>query len=212
MNITFRPIDRWPREFTKGRRRSPFKGDYHSTMRLLERELIHARAKDASVQLALLPGDFRIDGRPYAGASPSHPGVIVSFTKGKTPLAFPCDTYLTWIENMRAIALALERLRAIDRYGVTKHEEQYRGWNALPPAGPLVTPNMTPLEAAQYMARGVSGTVPADLLAHAEIARKVFRDSALKLHPDANDGLARPEWNTLQMAKAVLDAHHRSQA
>lgn len=33
MTITYRPIEKWPREFTKGRRRSPFKAAYHSTWR-----------------------------------------------------------------------------------------------------------------------------------------------------------------------------------
>jgi hypothetical protein len=211
LNITFRPIDRWPREFTKGRRRSPFKGDYNSTMRLLERELRNASAREPIVQVALLPSDFRIDGRPYAGAQYQHPGVIVSFTKGKMPLAFPCDTYVTWIENLRAVALALDALRRVERYGVTKHAEQYRGWNALPPAGPLVTPSMTPAEAAKWICEGSKVPV-GEALSKADIYRLLFRDKALSLHPDRNGGIERPEWHTLQMVKAVMDAHHRGQA
>ena len=210
MTITFRPIDRWPRDFTKGRRRSPFKGDYNSTMRLLERELRNAGARDAIVQMALLPSQFRLDGRPYAGAQPSHPGVVLNFTKAEMPLAFPCDTYLTWVENLRAIALALDALRRVERYGVTKHAEQYRGWNALPPAGPLVTPTMTPLEAATFMAKG-HPTTPAKVLTDYQLYRQLFKQAALALHPDQNNKIERPEWHQLQMAKTVLEAHYRQE-
>lgn len=48
------------------------------------------------------------------------------------PLRYPCDTFDDWQDNVRAIALALEALRTVDRYGVTKRAEQYKGWAALP--------------------------------------------------------------------------------
>jgi hypothetical protein len=210
MTITYRPIERWPREFTKSRRRSPFKAAYHTTMMLLERELRHVHARNAVVQLALGSDQFRIsDGKPYANATPQHPGVVVGFETNKMPLAFPCDTYLTWIENLRAIALALDALRRVDRYGVTKHAEQYRGWNALPPAGPIVTPPpMTPREAAEWLAKGSTmNIIYHDVLSRTDVYRAAWRESALKLHPDANSGLDRPEWHKLQAAKMVLDRH-----
>ena len=47
-------------------------------------------------------------------------------------MRFPCDTFTDWQANVRGIALALEALRAVDRYGVTQQAEQYRGWTALP--------------------------------------------------------------------------------
>ena len=34
-------------------------------------------------------------------------------------------------DNVRAIALSLEALRAVDRYGVSKRGEQYAGWKQL---------------------------------------------------------------------------------
>jgi hypothetical protein len=37
-----------------------------------------------------------------------------------------------WQHNVRAIALGLEALRKVDRYGITRRGEQYAGWKALP--------------------------------------------------------------------------------
>jgi hypothetical protein len=211
MQITYRPITIWPRDFTRGRRRSPFKAAYHSTFTLLERELRHANARAPVIQLALDPSQFRVsDGKPYANATPTHPGVILSFEKGKErlPLAFPCDTYLTWIENLRAIALALDALRRVDRYGVTQRAEQYRGWNALPPANPIVTPHRMTVEAAAAFVANEGGPVPwGDVLRNADTFRAAKRRASMKLHPDQNGGVDRPEWHMLQEATAVLEKH-----
>lgn len=207
--ITYGPIDRWPRALTKSRKRSPFRADYNGTMRLLQAELYRAGARGAVVQLALDRSQFRVsDGKPYANAIPSHPGVIVSFTKGKEPLAFPCDAYLTWIENLRAIALALEALRKVDRYGVTKHGEQYRGWNALPPAASPIAAAMTVEDAARWLGNE-GGPVPwGDVIGRSETYKAAYRRAALRFHPDANGGTARAEWATLDVVKGVLDRHH----
>lgn len=40
-------------------------------------------------------------------------------------LSYPCDTFTTLQDNLRVIALALEALRMVDRYGVTRRGEQY---------------------------------------------------------------------------------------
>lgn len=209
MKISYRPIEEWPREMTKYRKRSPFKADYTSTMKLLERELRIIRVSDVIVQLALMPNQFRLDGMPYANTTPSHPGVIVSFTKGKEPLAFPCDAFLTWVENTRAVALALEALRKVDRYGVTKHAEQYRGWSALPPA--IVTPGVTmTLEDAARLVTRESGIAAGDLepLKDSGVFKDRYRVAARRLHADANGGEVKPEWHRLQVAADLLQKHH----
>jgi hypothetical protein len=55
--------------------------------------------------------------------------------------------------NVRAIALALEALRKVDRYGVTKRGEQYAGWKALP------SPNDAILERGRQIIREHDGDV-----------------------------------------------------
>lgn len=44
---------------------------------------------------------------------------------------FAVDTYTTWQDNLRAIALGLEALRKVERYGITRGTEQYTGWKML---------------------------------------------------------------------------------
>lgn len=134
MDIIFRPIQQWPGELTKGRKPSRFRAAYSNTLDLLEAELRHLKAKRIVIQLSLGEQDIRIDGLPRATARPSHPGVILSFDSKHGPLSYPCDTFLDWQCNLRAIALSLEHLRVVDRYGVTKRGEQYTGWQQLPPA------------------------------------------------------------------------------
>jgi hypothetical protein len=92
-------------------------------------------ARQVIVELAIRELDLRLDGKPYAGARPEHPGVTVAFDSKHGPLKYTADKFATWQENLRAIALGLEALRKVDRYGMTSRGEQYAGWKALA-AGP----------------------------------------------------------------------------
>jgi hypothetical protein len=146
------PIDHWPGALTPAsqRKASAFKQPGYwegptgnrrwvpqkpmplsNTLTILNREVRELGAKELTLLIALPPGRFRLDGRPYADAKPDHPGVIVSFQSKHGHLSYPCDTFTTWQDNLRAIALALEALRKVDRYGVTSHGEQYRGFLAI---------------------------------------------------------------------------------
>jgi hypothetical protein len=58
--------------------------------------------------------------------------VTVAFDSKHGSLKYTADKFATWQENLRAIALGLEALRKVDRYGVTTRGEQYTGWKALP--------------------------------------------------------------------------------
>jgi hypothetical protein len=130
--FTVRPIVLWPEAETRNRARAPFRSSYSATHALLRREVLMLGATSAVLQLAVAEDDIRLDGDLRANARPSHPGVIVSFESRHGPLRYACDTYLSWQDNARAIALTLEKLRAVDRYGAAKGGEQYRGWRALP--------------------------------------------------------------------------------
>ena len=140
MDFTHRPIETWPGPMTAHRVRSPFFASWGSTMKLLERELRFLGAKKVVLQEALLNQDIRLDRKPKANAKAAHPGVILSFDSKHGPLNYPCDRFDSWDDNVRAIALSLEHLRAVDRYGVTRSGEQYRGWARLPgPNGSAMT-------------------------------------------------------------------------
>lgn len=186
------PIREWPGEFTRSRRSSPFKGTREingkrrsnvavpltQTLAELSRELRELRAKDAELLVAIPASKFRIDGRPYASATAEHPGVILSFEIPQVGrVSYPCDTFTTWEDNLRAITLALEALRKVDRYGVTKRGEQYRGFLAIEataaPAGFATAAD------AEAFLRGWCGDAWAD-----QPLRRVFREALRTTHPD----------------------------
>lgn len=129
-----RPLTTWPgRKMTphSERRRSPFSAAFGDTTILLRRELDHLGAHQAVLELAIGEGDIRLDGLPRASARAAHPGVVLSFESRHGPLRYAVDRFVAWQDNLRAIALGLESLRRVDRYGMSSSGEQYRGWLAL---------------------------------------------------------------------------------
>lgn len=220
MDITYRPIVTWPGKLRHPheRARAPFKSGYSGTLELLARELRMINAETPVVQLAIPESQFTQDGRPYARATPSHPGVIVSFRKPvrgvagvvKIPLSFPADRFTSWESNLRAVAIALEDLRRIDRYGVTQNSEQYTGFRALPPPGPSHDAIATVEDAAAFVGT-VGGPVPyRDVINNPDTYRAAYRRAAAKVHPDACG--TRGEWDKLAAAKTLLDDHHKLKA
>lgn len=185
---TIRPIDVWPGEQTTERRWSPFRNATKSmsnTLDLLERELRMLGAENVVLQLAVQEKDIRIDGRLRANARPSHPGVIVAFDSKYGPLKYPCDTFNLAEANLRAVALALEALRKVDRYGVTKRGEQYTGWKQLGD-GTGGRTKMTFGEASRFLSEQGGS----------------YRAAAKRLHPDAGGDAGL--FAQLQEAREVL--------
>lgn len=82
--------------------------------------------------------DLRQDGQPRANVRAHvHPGVELSFkSREHGQLTYATDQFTEWQDNVRAIALSLEALRAVERYGVSKGR-QYTGF-ALLEAGPSI--------------------------------------------------------------------------
>ncbi|HEV7298710.1 MAG TPA: hypothetical protein VGN72_05035 [Tepidisphaeraceae bacterium] len=217
MEIAYGPIKAWPGQLRSRSERiaAPFKSSFSDTLQQLNRELRMVNAESAVVQLAM--PHFRRDGLPYADAIAEHPGVILSFVKGvknkvgqriRVPLSFPADRFTKWESNLRAITIALEDLRRIDRYSVTQNSEQYLGFKALPPPGPSHESILTVDEAARWLADsfGKGGPPWSQVLTSADSYRMVYRDVAFKSHPDRSGD---PEqWAKLQGAKSLLDQHH----
>ncbi len=139
--ITIRPLPAWPYE-PRPAQPDRFKATYSDTRRLLERELENVGARDVLLGLVLSERDVRQDGELRANVVPQHPGVELSFTTpSKNRLVFHTDAFReyvirdSWQSNLRAIALGLEALRAVERYGITSGTEQYAGFAQLT-AGP----------------------------------------------------------------------------
>lgn len=202
MELTYRPLEKWPGGFTKVRRRSQFKATFQRSLNDLENELRHLGASYCIIQVAVAQGDIRIDGRLRGGASPVHPGVIVSFESRHGPLSYPCDQYTDWRDNLRAIILALEALRAVDRYGVTRKAEQYKGWTALP------SPDngQMSLEEAAVLVGHYAGRLPETLVHDRRAMDEAVKVAESKSHPDG--GGSATAFTKVQKAREALHRHH----
>lgn len=134
MNATFRPLPVWPYEPTRSRRHRPFKASWSTTLYDLDREVSHLRGSAVIIAAGFAERDIRLDGMPRGDArAPSHPGVEISFdTRKLGRLIYRTDVCDFWQDNVRSIALGLEALRAVDRYGISPEGQQYAGWKALP--------------------------------------------------------------------------------
>jgi hypothetical protein len=140
LNAQFRPLDHWPVERTEKRRDATFRATYVKTLDELEYELQRLGAHDTVIQIeGLTRDDIRNDGWPRSGNWKNGyggPGVVLSFDSPKGSMSFPCDRFGDWQDNLRAIAKSLEALRMVDRYGVTRGNEQYKGWARLEAPSP----------------------------------------------------------------------------
>ena len=136
MRMTFRPLAAWPYE-PQPARPATYKAPLEATYLDLDRELGYLRATDIVVGLVVDERDVRLDGMLRSGARPSHPGVELSFdAPDKGRLTFHTDRHRgyasSWQDNLRALALGLEALRAVDRYGIAETGQQYAGFLAIP--------------------------------------------------------------------------------
>lgn len=189
----WRPIDTWPGPLTGDlfRKPSPFSASWTSTTELLHRELVKLNARRVLFQAALTEAQIRKDGRgPYADARFEHPGVILTFESNRAggTVNFAVDTFTHWQDNARAIGLGMEALRKVDRYGITKTGEQYRGWRALPASSEVDTMDVA---AARAFLEAHGGT---------------FREAAKRLHPDTPGGSVEA-FQRLNLARETLRAN-----
>lgn len=204
LEFSFRPLSSWPGERTPraARKKAPFSAGYGRTLDDLERELKHLGGRDIIIEAETTFEHIRNDGRLRSSAVLAGPGIVLSFDSRFGPLRYACDTFADWRDNLRAIALTLERQRAIDRYGATRRGEQYVGWSALPPGGSSMRPAMTVEEAARF----IDPLAFAGIVRDPEQYRAAYRSCAKRMHPDA--GGSAEEFTRLQEAKRVLDKHH----
>lgn len=135
MDVTFRALPHWPHPETPShqrRSRWTFKASYMDTLWKLEYEVGMLGGRDVVLGAGFRERDIRLDGMPRSDArQPDHPGVEISFDSDHGRLTYATDTCDLWQHNVRSIALGLEALRAVDRYGITQSGQQYAGFVAL---------------------------------------------------------------------------------
>lgn len=200
IDARFRPLPKWTRKPSLGYEKAHFRTAYNKALDLLEYELRKLNASDIFIEAGFSLEGLRNDGWPRGGQRPAHPGIVLYFKAGKTPMEFPCGTFDSFEANLYAIALTLEKLRAIDRYGVTLGHQQYLGFAALPqPEQPTVE------SAAEYVSMN-SGIRADVIIDDSALYQAAYRKAAMKLHPDAGGGAEG--FYRLGNAKRVLDQHH----
>lgn len=192
VRITYRPLGADFLGQPSRRTQSPFTARWPDTRDLLRRELAQLEASLVVVQIDLPESSFRNDGQPRADArDPANPAVVVSFTTRKHgPLRYQCDAFVGtynkpgWQANVRAIALGLEALRKVERYGIAGRGEQYTGWRAIGAATPMPAPVSFDSidDAIAFLHKHADGIVwDYD---DADGVGRAFRAAARNLHPD----------------------------
>lgn len=185
-----RTLGLWDRPVTDPRASSGrFRATWDDTVKLLLSEVDHLDGALVVVQVDADPSELRRDGMLRARAPVGFPGVKVSFESRFGPLTYATDAYeqrwggdlASWQANVRAIALALEALRAVDRYGVTRTGEQYRGWSAI--TSKPAENEMTRAEARRVLSDAAG--IPTGDLIDATRIHAAWRIAARTAHPDA---------------------------
>lgn len=189
VDIVFRPL---PAGVARrcAYRTSPFGSKWDQTWALLRREVSKLGASGAVLLVDATEHDIRLDGRLRSDTVLRTPYVELMVVGRSGPMRLPCGRYADWRSNVRAIALSLEALRAVDRHGVTRSGEQYRGWSALPAAAqPQAQDPWRNAEDAARFLLGVAGDDAGNTGNVVEVLsgqlEAVFRAAMKKAHPDA---------------------------
>jgi hypothetical protein len=194
MDVRFVPQP-WVRPVTpqEKRRRSPYRSSYTQTLARLEDELNKLQATEILIECSFSHEQIRLDGWPRAGQRPRYNGVVISFNlPGVGRVEYPCDSCLNFEDNIHSIALTLESLRALERYGAVGQRQQYTGFRAIGSGNRHITTR----DEAEVFLRSHAG------LGDGLNLRDYYRAAMKKLHPD--QGGARSEWDRLVEAKDVL--------
>jgi hypothetical protein len=175
----------WVGQITKPSARqsgSAFRAPWPATLDLIGRETRLLGARLVVIQVDVTDAEIRRDGMLRANAKVGFPGVKVSFDSKHGPLTYATDEYAHWKANVRAVGLSLQALRAVDRYGVSKSGEQYRGWTALPAGSPAG--QMSADDAARLLAGYAEGVTAEQILADPEVRALAYKRGARRTHPD----------------------------
>lgn len=219
MRYTVRPIsDRtWLRP-ASARAWSPFESTWSATLELLAREIDHLRGRDVVIEVDVPERAIRNDGQLRADARATSPAVVVAFEGRHGPMQYPCDRFTSrwiskqgpdWQQNVRAIALGLEALRKVERYGIADTGQQYTGFKALPSGRAMPASHMTRDQALEVL--GQWGRVPRGLPAipgeyvntDPEVLRGLHRSARRWAHLDRNHG-DQTAWDQVEQAAQVL--------
>jgi hypothetical protein len=170
----------WPR--TKKRKRGPFQMPPQKARYELKRELDLLGATNITINSNVMT---RADGMPYANQPKGDmdPGVVLFFTLKGREQCIPCDKWDSIEANLRAIGMAVEAIRGMERWGTSQMvEAAFSGFTALP-AGATDMPVYQPPKPWHEVLH-VSADAPR------EIIDAVYKAEMKISHPDMPGGSA----------------------
>jgi hypothetical protein len=179
-------------------RASQFKAKWDQTLWLLSDETKRLDAGLVTIEIDIT-GEKALARHRQAllqGCAPAHSGVRVRFDCKHGDLTYATGEFFNWRDNVRAIALSLEALRAVDRYGVS-HGEQYVGFRPAITAGEEVS-FASPKDAITWLTAtalelGAEPGTPTDL----------HRRLGLLLHPDGGEEVSKRDPDGLLFRRLV---------
>lgn len=222
--IQCRPlITKWPKPETPAdaRKGDNFKMGYDRVRWYLEYELRQLDAREVLLEFDMPAANFRkLDTWPFADSRSNTPCVMLRFVLHEVgEVQYPCDRYLRWQANLRAISRTLENQRAIQRYEALTQAEIYGGLKRLPPAGGTSEEReLTPEVAAELLIAADPSTgngkltaedragIVALMLKIPSVAHTVARQAVKATHPDVGGNPA--DYAEVARARAVLQKHH----
>jgi hypothetical protein len=163
----------WPEGWPRAKRReySPFKMDANKSRRKLLNEIAMMGGK---LPVISTNARIRADGEPRADERPVDPGVAVYFERKGKRMVFACDKFWLVRENLHAIALTIEALRGIERWGASEMMERaFSGFKQL---------------AAENEGPSWWGVLQVRAGATVEEIETAYRELAKVAHPDAPTG------------------------
>lgn len=224
MILNFKPIKVWPDGWQDPRRHESregcqFTATYNQTLQLLDREVTHLRARSVTLQVDASDRDCRLDGQLRANAKVDHPGVILTLdTPEHGALVYATDRFRAssvwsgagsrsvagWQNNLRAVALGLEALRKVERYGIAERGQQYAGYREIGTGIALGPAQMTVEQAARILldCALMDATEADHLIGDAGRVRAAYQQAAKYNHPDT--GGDADVFRTLTAARDVL--------
>lgn len=192
------PIVTWPRARTPENMRDMggrmLKTTPGAALSRLREELFRMRAKDCRLAIAVRERDITRFGELRANATVQDPGVIVYFTHPtRGDLTFANDNYCRWWHNVNGIAMTIEALRGIDRWGAVQNAEQFAGFGKLPGFTSLT---MGSTAAVAILSRESGLDVPYPMTP--DWIREAGRKSRAATHPDVCR--ERKRWDDVEAA------------
>lgn len=183
----FYPLD-WPHTYARRKetRRSQFSQTFASARQQLEYELNELDASNIIISM-----NFEVSPSGSLKATTRQPGdtgVAVFFVVNGEEKVLACDKWDAVEDNLRAIGLTLEKMRAIDRYGVSEIlDRMFHGLNL------DALPQFASNGRDWWDVLGVKKTASKE-----EIAKAV-RKMKIDCHPDHNEG-DETKWQEFQEA------------